>query len=107
MSLFNREDDLEDDDEDDVDEHEHGHLDLHVTPTTVKSGDPVVTLDSFPTLRAFPRRVSLHLPSHNCSGWRLYGRGFLSSVKLCDSSSSTVRLCRQSVLCYVGIGAQI
>ena len=90
MSLFNREDDLEDDDEDDVDE--HGHLDLHVTPATVQSGDAVVTLDSFPTLRAFPRRVSLHLTSHNCSGWRLYGRGFLSSVKLCDSSSSILRL---------------
>ena len=108
MSVFDLEDDLEDDVEDDVEDgDEHGHLDLHVTPATVQSGDAVVTLDSFPTLRAFPRRVSLHLTSHNCSGLRLYGRGFLSSVKLCDSSSSTVRLCRQSVLCYVGIGAQI
>ena len=78
MSLFDLEDDLEDDVEDDVEDgDEHGHLDLHVTPATVQSGDAVVTLDSFPTLRAFPRRVSLHLTSHNCSEWRLYGRGFL------------------------------
>ena len=39
----------------------HGNLHLHVTPTTVESGDPVVTLDCFPTLRAFSRCVSLHL----------------------------------------------
>ena len=76
MSVFDREDDGDDEDDDDVeDDDELGHLDLHVTPATVQSGDAVVTLDSFPTLRAFPRRVSLHLTSHNCSGWRLYGRG--------------------------------
>ena len=52
-------DDLDDDD--DVDNEGCGNRDLHVTPTTVKSGDPVVTLDSFPTLGAFPCCVSLHL----------------------------------------------
>ena len=49
------------DDDDDVDNEGCGNRDLHVTPTTVKSGDPVVTLDSFPALGAFPCCVSLHL----------------------------------------------
>ena len=36
-------------------------MDLHVTPATVKSSDPVVTLDRFPTFRTLSRGVSLDL----------------------------------------------
>ena len=39
-------------------------MDLHVTPATVKSSDPVVALDCFPALGAFSRRVPFHLIIH-------------------------------------------